>query len=283
MTKSLLLTTVLLLAAGGAHAQRGWATADAPRDGEVTIRTENGSVRVVGWDRAEVAVRSEDDDDRVRISSRRGQTTVRAGSGSGDIEVRVPAGSRVEVATRSGDVEVRGVRGAVDLQSMSGDFRISGDLRQVAVEGISGDVEMVGSTESLRVRTVSGDVRVPRASGFVELTTVSGDLEVRSRGLRTGTLRNTSGTTVFTGSVPRDGSLRLENSSGEIELHVPAGLPADFELTSLGNGEIQNQFGSGVRRSSRRGAVEVVRFSNGSGGAEITARTVSGVIRLLKM
>lgn len=286
--KSAFLTILLLLgsAAGTLAQQRGGTTATASRSGEVSIRTTGGSVRVVGWSRAEVAVRTEDEGrDRVKVTSRGGQTAVRAGDGSGNLEVRVPSGSRVEVSTRSGDVEVSGVDGAVDLQSMSGDFRIVGRPRQVAVEGISGDVEMVGTTESLRVRTVSGDVSVPRASGFVELSTVSGDLEVRSHALRSGTMRNSSGTIRFMGSLPRDGSLRLENSSGEIELRVPAGLSADFDLTALGNGRIENQLGPEPQRSGPRSRVSSVRFSSGCncGGAEITARTVSGVIRLRRM
>lgn len=287
MKRALLTILVLLGSAAGAAGQQRGFTSSAPRAGEVSIRTESSSVRVVGWGRSEVSVRAQDEVDpgSVRITSRGGHTEIRTRDDVGSLEVHVPAGSRVEVWTRSGSVEVTGVNGAVDLQSMSGSFRIVGRPRQVAVEGISGSVEMVGATESLRIRTVSGGVRIPQASGFVELTTVSGELEVRSRGLQSGTFRNTSGRTRFTGSVPRDGSLHLETSSGEIELRVPTGLSADYDLTALGNGRIENQFGPEPQRSGRKSRVSTVRFSGGCscGGAEITARTVSGVIRLLRM
>ena len=141
---------------------------------------------------------------------------------------------------------------------------------------------MQGTTETLRVKTVSGDIVVPQARGFVELNTVSGGIEVVSRGLRKGTIRNVSGRTVFTGTLPRDGSLHFENTSGVTELRVPAGVDARFDLSSLASGEIRSDFGPEPRRSGHPGGSQTLRFTQGSGGAEITARTVSGTIRLRK-
>ncbi|HEX7242099.1 MAG TPA: DUF4097 family beta strand repeat-containing protein [Longimicrobiaceae bacterium] len=283
-----LALALLPAAAGPGEAQEvvSWR-ADASRDGTVTVRAGNGRVRVVGWGRDEVVALSRDTrdpDERkgrgpVRITSGRGETRVRI-SGHEPVEVRVPSGSRVDVATATGDVEVTGVTGAVDLESTTGDFRITGNPRMVSAEGLSGRFELKGSTASLRVKTMSGDILVPRAVGFVELVTVTGDIDVTSRGVRRGTLRSTAGRTRFAGSVPRDGSLRFETSSGEIDLRLPRDVAADFELTSLGGGEILSELGPEPRRSGNGSEVEVLRFSSGSGGAEITARTVSGSIRL---
>lgn len=281
MTKKALLVLAALLAATGAEGQET-ARAAAPREGTVVVRTTSGSVRVVGWNRAEVAATSDEEHDRVRVSSRDGETQVRPRLGHGDLEVRVPAGSRVEVMTQSGDVRVEGVSGAVTLQSMSGDFRVSGSPRMVSVEGISGGFRMEGTTGTLRVKTVSGDVSVPRARGFVELATVSGNLAVTSEGVRRATIRNVSGETVFRGSVPRDASLAFEGTSGETEIHLPARVSADFELSALGNGEIRSDFGPRPGRTGGDEGMQMLRFSHGGGGAQITARTMSGTIRLRK-
>ena len=113
----------------------------------------------------------------------------------------------------------------------------------VSAEGLSGRFELKGSTASLRVKTMSGDIFVPRAVGFVELVTVTGDIDVTSRGVRRGTLRSTAGRTRFAGAVPRDGSLRFETSSGEIDLRLPRNVAADFELTSLGGGRSSASWG----------------------------------------
>ena len=274
--KRFLCTALVVLAAPGVAAAQDGTHVDAPRGGTVQVRTGSGSVRVVGWDRGEVSVRGGE----ARVSSRDGATRIRLVDGSDDIEVRVPAGSRVDVSTMSGSIQVSGVSGTVDLKSMSGSFRISGNPRAVAVEGISGDIRIDGTTETLRAKTVSGGISVPAARGFVELGTVSGDIQVVSQGLRRGTIRNVSGRTRFSGGVPRDGSLHFENTSGETELRVPGGMAADFELTSLATGEIRSELGPRSGRPRDEEGMQVLKFSTGSRGAQITARTVSGTIRL---
>ncbi|HEV2735050.1 MAG TPA: DUF4097 family beta strand repeat-containing protein [Longimicrobiaceae bacterium] len=273
----------LALLLGGSAEAGAQVRAEAPRDGTVAVRAADGSVRIVGWSRAEVSAVSGDDGDRdegVRVVRERGVTAVRA-RGQGDLVVRVPAGSRVEVKTRGGDISVEGVDGALDMESTSGGFRVGGTPRMVTVEGLSGDVQVTGSTETLRIRTVSGSVRVPRAQGFVEASSISGDVQVTGR-LRRATLRSTSGRAVFAGSVPRDGSLHLESTSGIVELRVPAGIAADFDLSSLGGGQIESALGPRPTRQYGAPGISTLRFSNGSGGAEITARTVTGIILLKK-
>ena len=277
--RSILLTVLLMAGAAHAAAQENTARATAPREGTVSVRTSSGSVRVVGWSRGEVAVTG---GDQVRITSRGGVTRVRPASGHEPLEVRVPEGSRVEVHTQSGNIQVSGVEGAVDLQSMSGSFRISGSPRMVTVEGISGGVEMLGSTETLRVQTVSGMISVPRAQGFLELTTVSGNIDIASRGVRKATVRNVSGRTAFSGKIPDGASLHFENTSGVTQLRVASGVSARFDLSSLANGKIENELGPEPQRRDRYSTTESIRFTRGSGGAEVTARTVNGVIRLRK-
>jgi DUF4097 and DUF4098 domain-containing protein YvlB len=188
----------------------------------------------------------------------------------------------VVVRTRSGDISVQGVTGALDLESTSGRFHVAGTPRMVTVEGLSGDVEVTGTTETLRVKTVSGSVRVQRAQGFVEATSVSGDVQVTGRGLRRATLRSTSGRAVYAGSIPRDGSLHLESISGIVEIRVPSGISAHFDFSSLGGGQIESAMGPRPTRQEGAPGMSTLRFSSGSGGAEITARTVTGVILLKK-
>lgn len=272
MRNVLLALTLTLGTAAAAGAQR----TPAPKAGTVEIRTESGAVRVVGWDRAEVSVSG----GRARISRRGAVTRVRPEEEHDALEIHVPAGSRVEVSTSSGSIRVAEVKGAVDLQSMSGSFQVSGSPSMVDVEGLSGSIRMLGSTETLRVKTLSGSISVPRARGFVELTTVSGAIEVASQGVRKGTIRNVSGRTTFSGSVPRGASLHFENTNGVIDLRVPEGVDARFDLSSLADGEIRNEFGPEPRRRNQHTWGEAVRFTEGSGGAEVTARTVNGQIRL---
>ncbi|MEW5930957.1 MAG: DUF4097 family beta strand repeat-containing protein [Gemmatimonadota bacterium] len=282
--RAIAVCALALLLGGGTEAA-AQTRAEAPRSGTVSVRADDGRVRVMGWSRAEVSATSNDHGDGegepVRVVRQRGVTAVRA-RGPGDLVVRVPEGSRVVVKTRSGDITVQGVTGALDLESTSGRFHVAGTPRMVTVEGLSGDVDVTGTTETLRVKTVSGSVRVPRAQGFVEAASISGDVQVTGRGLRRATLRSTSGRAVYAGSVPRDGSLHLESTSGIVELRVPAGIAADWDLSSLGGGQIESALGPRPARQYGSPGVSTLRFSTGQGGAEITARTVSGVILVKK-
>src|ERR1700686_297597 len=64
--------------------------------------------------------------------------------GALQVHASVPAGSRVEVMTASGDVSLDGSFASLDAKTASGDVRVKGEL--------DGDVS---------VKTVSGDVRLP--------------------------------------------------------------------------------------------------------------------------
>ena len=280
--RAIAVCALALLLGGGTEAA-AQARAEAARGGTVAVHADDGRVRVVGWSRAEVTATSEDhgEGEPVRVVRERRGTAVHA-RGAGDLVVRVPAGSRVVVKTRSGDITVQGVTGALDLESTSGAFHVAGTPRMVTVEGISGDVNVTGTTETLRVKTVSGSVRVPRAQGFVEAASISGDVQVTGRGLRRATLRSTSGRAVYAGSVPRDGSLHMESTSGIVELRVPAGIAAHFDLSSLGGGQIESALGPRPARQYGSPGISTLRFSSGEGGAEITARTVTGVILVKK-
>lgn len=99
-----------------------------------------------------------------------------------DFTVRVPAGVRFAARTVSGDVEARGLRGAVRAASVSGDVdvqtseeaeanTVSGDLRvamgrmprsgSLRFNSVSGSVHLVlpaATNAELRVNTVSGEV-----------------------------------------------------------------------------------------------------------------------------
>ncbi|HEX8276171.1 MAG TPA: DUF4097 family beta strand repeat-containing protein [Longimicrobiaceae bacterium] len=284
--RAIAVCALALLLGGGTEAA-AQTRAEASRSGTVAVRADDGRVRVMGWSRAEVSAsasgRGDGEDEPVRVVRERGGVTAVRVRGHGDVEVRVPAGSRVVVKTRSGDITVQGVTGALDLESTSGRFRVAGTPRMVTVEGLSGDVEVTGTTETLRVKTVSGDVRVPRAQGFVEAASISGDVQVTGQGLRRATLRSTSGRAVYAGSVPRDGSLHLESTSGIVELRVPAGIAADWDLSSLGGGQIESALGPRPARQYGSPGVSTLRFSSGEGGAEITARTVTGVILIKKL
>lgn len=309
-----------LLLAAPAHTQRQVnAREDASATGTVEIEMNSGSVRVTGWSRNEVQVtgslsRSDDrvEVDRVgrtvevRVTNRRGTR-----GGPASLEVRVPAGStlevmagsapitvngvtgsveavsqsgpvtvqgnarRVEVVAQSGPVTIEGQAETLDVTAMSGPVRVSANVRQVAsIEALSGPVDLLGSVGEAHVNAVSGNVRVANASGGrVEIEAVSGNVTVNGTRLR-GNVQSVSGNLVVSGSV--GGALTLESHGGNVELRVPSGTNAEVEVETFSGG-LRSDFGGGDGSRGRERHVTI-----GRGGPTVSITTFSGDVKLLR-
>jgi Putative adhesin len=309
-----------LLLATPAHAQRQVnAREDASATGTVEIEMNSGSVRVTGWSRNEVQVTGSlaRADDRVemeragravevRVTNRRG-----ARGGPANLEIRVPAGSTVEVSAGSAPITVTGVTGSVeamsqsgpvtvqgsarrvevvaqsgpvtiegqaetlDVTAMSGPVRVSAAVRQIAtIEALSGPVELLGSVGEARVNAMSGNVHVANAAGPVEIEVVSGNVTVNGTRLR-GNVQSVSGNLVVGGSV--GGALTLESHGGNVELRLPSGAGAEVEVETFSGG-LRSDFGGGARDGGGRERHVTV----GRGGPTVSITTFSGDVKLLR-
>ena len=95
-------------------------------------------------------------------------------SGSIEVTVQLPAGSRVEV--KAAAVELRGV----------------GRFGDVAVDGAHGSIEL-DEVASARLTTVAGDVSVGRLDGPAEISTAKGDIRITEAVRGTVVLRTQAG------------------------------------------------------------------------------------------
>jgi DUF4097 and DUF4098 domain-containing protein YvlB len=274
-------TLLLFLLALPVAAQGREQTVRAAPEAEISIRTDNGTVTVTGWERNEVSVRVRSGDSRdVRVSGDDQRIRVNGESGA-DLDVRVPRMARVQVKTLSGDISTTDCQGSVDLESTSGEFRVAGDPQIVDIEGISGSIHILGRPQRAFLATVSGEIRVPHAVGSVSAETASGGITIIGEGVRNVELNTASGEIVFSGTAARDAVLHLDSASGEVELRLSPDFPATYDLSTV-SGQIENDFGPRPVRP-RYGAGYDVRFSTGSGsGARIRASSVSGVVRIVK-
>jgi hypothetical protein len=258
MRKLFVASVLLALALAPALADRPVEeTVAAEPDGEVSVELIAGSIHVIGWDRAEVRVSGTvgDDVEEVHVSSRRGRVSIEVELPDGDgrrsfndakaeLEIRVPAGSRVEVESISADVEVEQLTGAVDIECISGDVRVEGGLREAQVETVSGDI-LVVSAEPL----LEGDFE-----------SVSGDIELRA-------------------ALAAGGDFTLESVSGDIKLFLPGDTSAEFEVETF-SGKIDNEFGPEAERTSEYTPEKELEFTTGGGGASVEVGSFSGRIEL---
>ena len=247
-------------------------------DGSVRIINPAGRIRVIGWDVDSLA------------ASGRGPGTLAAPgtaavrklvvTGKAELEVHVPRGARVWVKSASADIDVVGVDGTLDLNSVGGAIHVVGTPADVTAETMGGPVELAGGSGRARVKTVSGDILLRGASVDLGASTLSGTIVVRAAGwqrggtgVQRGHFESVTGDIRFDGELGRGGIVEVESQSGAIALRVPATTVADFDLLTIG-GSITNRLTADV---AERGAL---RASTGPGGAQVIVRSFKGSISL---
>lgn len=99
-------------------------------------------------------------------------------SGSVDVTVELPAGSRVEVTAASAQVRSVGRFDDVVVQSQHGSIELD-EAGSARLATLAGDVSVGRLTGPAEIRTSKGDIRIAEAvRGKVVLRTDAGDLEI---------------------------------------------------------------------------------------------------------
>ncbi|MEU2073912.1 DUF4097 family beta strand repeat-containing protein [Streptomyces sp. NPDC013489] len=110
----------------------------------------------------------------LRIAAAPAKNKILGDSGSVEVTVRLPAGSRVEAKTAAAEL------------------RAAGRLGDVTVEGAQGTVEL-DETAGARIALLAGDITVGRLDGPAEISTKKGDLRIAEATRGTVVLRTESG------------------------------------------------------------------------------------------
>jgi len=279
------LATVPVLAQQAVNERR-----PASPTGTVEVSNVAGSVRVIGWSRAEVEVTGTlwKGVERLEFSGPPERVLVKVvlpkstrEVEDSDLTVNVPAGCRLEVEAVSADITVDGLTGTVDLASVSGDITLTGEPGEVEAETVSGDINVAVMSATMRLASVSGTIKARGARGEVKVETVSGNATVDAVSVDRVELETVSGTVRFAGDLSANGRLDAESVSGTVDVALPAGTSGSFRLKSF-SGDIDNQFGPPARRTAEYGPGSEAEFTAGSGGARVEIETMSGTIRLRK-
>lgn len=212
-------------------------TFPTPEPISVRIHAGAGSIRLTATYRADTVVQLRPRDgsrnadvwaaEHTKVDFRDGKLTVSGAKrslpmfrdGEIDLDIALPARSRVHASL-----------GAADL-------RAEGEFADVRVASSAGDVEVGSVTGSLSVATASGDVTVGDLDGDLRFKAASGSLTVnRLRGYVKS--RTASGSVHVVAAVR--GGVSAHTSSGEVALGIPEGTAARLNLVT-GSGVITNR------------------------------------------
>jgi len=261
-------------------------------DPSAAIRIHNlvGTTTVIGWDRdsADIVARIPAGGGRLYGGGARGAAKIvvegqdPARSPGADLTVRVPADARVWIKSASASIRVESMVGEVEAVAVTGELRLAGSPRVALLETIDGNVSVEGIAGVLRVRAGSGTVTIddPKGQrGDVSVSSVQGGISLAAPALLTARLETVSGDIEVRGHLASSGRLDLETHAGNVRLVLAPPLDARLELTSVAGEIVTTLDGRETRRGS--GTVSLLVGTAGKkGGAQVTARTFKGTIRV---
>ncbi len=204
-------------------------------------------------------------------------------------ELQVPAETRLESGTGSGDVLVEGIVGPAQAATGSGNVRFSDIERPVEAATGSGDILLDALDAEVRATTGSGNIQAKGLKGPLALQTGSGDVSVTQSSAEEVRVATGSGNVSIAAVT---GRLTAETGSGDVLVEGRPEQPwklragsGNLHLKVSGPGyDLEAETSSGDIRVdapiTMQGAVNRrrVRGTVGSGGVLISAETGSGDI-----
>ncbi len=255
------------------------------RGGAVSISVYSGHVNVIGVAGSQVRVRGIVDRGELKFDSHSGSVRMqiepdRRHGGNADLDLTVPTGTRVSIEGFSAPYSVKGVKGAVRLQSMSGNVEVTDAVGRVAIETVSGNIAVTNVDGDVRAEAVSGRLDLSNINGDIESESISGHVWVTAAKSRSVRAETVSGSVSYSGTVDPTGTYTFRSNSGRVTLAVPADVGATVSLETF-SGNVDSDFpvtlGSGTNRMGHDSKFE---FKIGNGRARMTLESFSGNIRI---
>jgi len=195
-----------------------------------------------------------------------------------DYDISVPADTTVRTHSGSGDQEIRGTHGNVDVETGSGDVRLDSLTGEIHVQTGSGDVRAREISGAVRGGTGSGDVEVEETGpGDIDLHTGSGG--ITARGVQGGFHAQT-GSGDITAEGTQTNAWELHTGSGNVHVRLPSNAAFDADIqTSSGSVDV----GAPIEMTVQGRVADVHKSIHGKargGGPLLRVRTGSGDIHI---
>ncbi len=261
---------------------------DALPEGHVEVINVSGRVSVSGWERDEIAITGTlgRGVERLEFAVEGSYTRIEViypkngRSDSSELEIRVPAGSSLDVRTVSASIRTEGVTGRQWLSSVSGRIRSDVFSSELEAETVSGSVTVSGHEQVavLTLKSVSGDIEASDVRGELDAGSVSGGIDVNAGMLDRARLGTTSGRITLEGGLAANGRYDISTTSGRISITLDHDADLDLDAQSFG-GRIENCFGVEAERQGYSPG-RTLRYRVGEGNRSVRIRSMSSRIEI---
>jgi len=175
-------------------------------------------------------------------------SSLRARSKSADIDVSLDL-NEADIATASGDADLRNVHGDLSFKGASGDLSAEHVGGRASVNTASGDITLGHVGGSTTVNTASGDITVEAAHADVKANTASGDVSL---------------------DLVTTGEITVNSASGDVTVGVRRGSQVYLDCSTV-SGDARSDLGPTGDEPNGNGPL-----------VHLKARTVSGDISITR-
>ncbi len=242
---TLALASLLTVAASAKVTEKFSQTYPLAANGTIHVGNFNGSIEIVAWDKAEVALEAEKSANNDEALAR--------------IHLKIDSGpTRLKIKTE---------------QDKSWKFW---DTANAAVHYKL----MVPAGVSLdKIEVVNSDIHVTGVKGSVDLETVNGSIDAKNLGSH-GKFETVNGsiTVVYATPPTHDDEISLETVNGSCTLKLPASASFRLEADTV-NGRVNCDFPITLEKSGKHD----LRGTVAGGGAEVKLESVNGGLSVVKL
>ena len=276
--------TLLIGVLAAALAQQGpqTDTTFAVRPGSrISVETFAGSISVKTWDKSAMRVQATHGrHDNIDIESRGSTVHVEAEGRMGtptnvDFQITVPSSSSLELSGVNTDIDVAGVTGDVNAETVQGSITVNGGAR-MKLESVEGNIIVEGARGHVSANTVNRGIRIARSIGDVEAETVNGPIILQDVQASNVDLSTVNGRVVYDGTLRENGDYSFSSHDGAIYVIVPEKTGVAVTVSTF-NGNLEASFPINVRDVSNR---KRINFTIGSGSARLDLESFGGDIYL---
>lgn len=281
-------------------------------DGRVSIDVMSGEVEIKSWDKNEVKVTGELDDDaegyqfeesngrvvfKVYMPQQRWgswksdagsnltfwlpkQNDVRFEGVNTNVKVNdVHGGSRIN--TVNGDIEASSLTKRVSLETVNGKIfstKLEGKIKLMTVNG---EIEDRDSQGELEIEAVNGDINTATDAAELSVNNVNGDMDLNLRNIKELEINTVNGDLDVELRTQRNAKIYISTVGGDANLTFDKSFAGTINVEAHSGGDITNKINGQRPKKERYGPGESLRLNIGSEPIEVEIDTVSGDIKLM--
>jgi len=251
---------------------------------ETRLVIENfaGEVTVGTWSRNAVRIEADHSSRSVVEIERDGSTVSIKPHGkwgapsSVDFRITMPPNVALEITGVYTDVAIEGTRAEVAVETVRGDVSLTGGSGNIALKSVEGDITLEKSRGRAELSSVNAGVTVKGHDGELMAETVNGEIVLEDIRGATVEASTVNGDVLYDGEMLASGRYRFATHNGDITVALSAQPNVSVSVSTY-SGEFDSSFPVKVTSSRRN---RRMRFTLGSGAAELELESFQGAIRL---